>query len=404
MDDPEVIKSIWNQFDEIRNIEIESSAADVMRHKQKGAIIRTWTDELLTSAPDNHVCSSVCVEQGTIERIDRINGIYGCRTGKITHICYADPANCRLMEYNADGEAICIFSGLVLFPGAVAEEYGRGVRGITMDLTGEASLEEIEIGKLLNNGTGGKEYCLNWSDTVFRSHENFQEIKSPDKNGTRKYVLKDRTLMNLSEIRYITMDLLFNKMERNRINSKYRQTREKKVRDAYRQYLKQMKKRHLAPTKHRIITIISEYLPDTSHLKLLELDKGRIEFLQNFILNLWISIKRTPYFMSNESKFHIKQHTLGMLYMLTGPLVVTDDNGYTDVLLEADDFLKENLPHQSELKEWNSMNHKTRHKYTKKDVTAGINNFKAAIHSSTVNKGGVFQAIRTAPRRRLVIF
>lgn len=406
VEDSDLIQSIWSQFDEIRNNEIDSTSVESVGNQKKGDIIKIWIENLRSeSSPysEDHVCSDSCSKQGNIERIDRINKIYGCKFGRIPHICYGDPSNCRLVEYNADGEAVCIFSGAVLYPSTVSDLYGKGERGITKDLTGKASLEEIEISELLNKNLAGIEYNLNWSNRVFKPFEQFEEFKDTDKNITRKYVLKDRTQINLSEIRFIITDLLFNMGERNRINKKYQRTRVKRAKDAYRQYLKERKRRNLAPTKHRIITIISAYLRDTSYLQLIDYDKPSIEFFQRLILNLWFAIKQTPYFLNNESKFHIKQHALGMLYMLTTPLMVSDDDGRLNVLLEANEFLRDHLPPQNELKEWNSGKPSTKYKYTKKDVTTGTNNFKRAI-GSAINKEKVFQAIKDAPRKRIFIF
>ena len=404
--DDELIRSIWNQFDEIRN---NASDSDPPDHEKKGNIIKIWLDKLKAAARpyvDGHICSNICTEQGAIEEIDRTTRIYGCKIGRIPHICYGDPANCRLMDYSMDGEAVCIFSGAVLFPDTVIDLYGKGEKGITMDLTGEASLEEIQIGALLNkeHGPGGTEYCLNWSNKIFRSHEQFQEFKDAEKTGPRRYLMKNRIQLNLSEINGIVKDLLFNKTERIRINLKYEGSREKQAQDAYRKYLKTVKRKKEAPNKMTIIAIIEEYLRQITQLKILDYDSKKVDFVQNFIMNLWFAIKKTPYFINNVSSFHIKQHTIGMLYMLTEPLVFSISPVEYDVLLEADTFLMEHLPPQSELKDWNSGNTKTKHKYTKRDITAGINNFKNAINSATINKDDVLRLIKTAPRRKVLRF
>lgn len=303
-----------------------------------------------------------------------------------------------------DGEAICVFSGSVLFPNTVADLYGKGERGIAMDLIGEPSLEEVEIGTLLNEESGGSEYCLNWSNRTFRKYEQFEEIKDSDNHRERKYVLKDRTRSNLSEIRSIVSDLLFNKIERNKINLRHKEARERQGKNMYRRYLKERKKKGRAPTKHTITAIIANWLTDAVNLKLMDYDSKIIEFFQNFILNLWFAIKRTPYYINNESKFHIREHAIGMLFMLTKPFVNSEDSEDPDVLLNANEFLKEHLPHQNELKEWNAGNFKTKHKYAKHDVTAGINNFKYAVSSAKANREAVLQSIRVASRKRVYLF
>ena len=120
-------------------------------------------------------------------------------------------------------------------------------------------------------------------------------------------------------------------------------------------------------------------------LRKLAFDKKRLDFYTDVIVNFYNIATQTEYYAENSSKFHVKQHALGTLYVMQMPFFINNAKtaGGRDEkipLIPGDEFLYNELPHQNNLKEWKSNQHKP-WTYSKGDVTKGRNNLKSALNS-----------------------
>ena len=177
----------------------------------------------------------------------------------------------------------------------------------------------------------------------------------------------------------VVYDLLYNASERKRIDTKRVFQMKTNAENAVRKYYKRKKRAGVRPTRHEVDRIYRSHTSKRLLLHAPVADTARMTAYVRVIYELWKLIVDTPYCMNNQSRFHIKQHSIGMLYTMQMDFATTE-TGQHEVLLAGDRFLYENLPHQNDLREWRSC-HKKKWTYSKQDVTVGRNNFKKSLGS-----------------------
>ncbi len=396
--------------------------------KRCEVLIRGWMDARtamhgLTCIDATHVCTYDCVSDGNIQPIDETTGLYGCLRSGVYHICNGSSATCRNVELTKEGEYVCTFSGAVLgvkleetiygIPDTGRSEFDMGIDPSYEEMKVQHSLERevapgehaaepiaslgpsamlpdekfVRVSKLSANSDTNDDLHINVNNAV--RDRSRRRDSSHQRKGGRKGAGKKRQCFSTSsfsttkqEVSAVLTDLFYNQSERRRINRKRQREARERTRDALRKFYRRQRRAAGRPCRHEAEGIFRRHMDKHQPLTLLVHDTTRLEKYATMVAALWHIIVQTPYCVLNHSRFHVKQHVVGLLYTMQIPFSVTTSEDRQEPLLEADQFLYDNLPHQNDLKEWNACYPKGPH-YTKQDVTTGRNNFKKAINSVT---------------------
>lgn len=418
-------EELWAQAYIARTLSIEENnkkgGQDQAHTNPCEVLIRRWMDARqsthgLTRIDAGHICTDDCVSNGNIHQIDAVTGLYGCLQSGVYHICSASEISCRNTVLTTEGHYVCTFSGAVLGVKLEKSIYGIPETGMhQFDVDGDPSHEELETQRSLERELAPRERVskpvASLGPSAVLPDENFvrisgdhetdddddgdddDRIRSRDnkrrRNGTRKGAGKRRQCFSASrfsatkqEVSVVLTDLFYNQPERRRINTKRLKEAQVRTQDALRKFYRRQKRLAVRPSRHEAEIIFRKHMNKRLPLVLLSHDTARLGKYAVLIAGLWHIIVATPYCISNHSRFHIKQHVVGLLYTMQMPFSIAVSRDRQEPLLRADQFLYDNLPHQNDLKEWNACRRRGPH-YTKQDVTTGRNNFKKAINSVT---------------------
>ncbi len=366
---------------------------------------------------DNHICTvRGCIETKSIEMVHRSLMLYGCVVSGVYHMCAGTTDSCRNVTLGGDGMYTCTFSGVSLGPKIERRIYGKPKTNMAhFSEEAEPTQDELDIQESIERSlrsVGGTEIVESGSDkgataaagggrrtariaslgpvpdtqSVHEPEEFVLVDTSSHSSGAARRANKRRRCFSAasmaasqSDITAVVYDLLYNASERRRIDSKRVSEMKVSSANAIRKFYKRKKRAGTRPMRHEVERIRRTQQNKKMRLRPVEHDSARTAIYVRIIYDLWKLIIETPYCTNNWSKFHIKQHAIGMLYMLQMDFATTE-SGVSDVLLNADGFLYEHLPHQSDLREWRSC-HKKNWTYSKQDVTVGRNNFKKSLSS-----------------------
>jgi hypothetical protein len=356
------------------------------------------------SVDSGHYCTfSECVKNDKIQTISEERRIYGCIESGIYHICKADIVSCRFKTLNHDGTYTCNLSGIGV--GVLIEDhlYGKPDTGKEeLSPIHEFTTEQKSISKFMirngiediendgNRDNEGDSAYSSDSDNEFNIKIKFGiNDKKPRSNKNEEFIRTKTTRRNKrrfcfdngdtskisSEAEVIICDLLYNKSERSRIDSirvnEMTSLAEETIRKVYKSFRK---------GKVRSMIYIDDIYDNAMNSKRrllpIDYDRERVIYYVSIIVLFWNIIMRSPYCKKNSSKFHIRNHILGVLYMIQFKFTM-EINGKEEVIMQQDKYLYNALPSTSDLVEINSQ----KGKYTKNDLTKGINNIKKSISS-----------------------
>lgn len=410
MEDP--YTQIWTDLDII--LEKREQNSEVKRHTviniQK--LLERWMKyrrEIngFTDIISTHVCEfNLCVKTKRIQLINLAESLYGCIYSGIYHICKENRSSCNNLTNNEDGIIICTFSGVEIEKKIEENRYGRPKKDYHIfDEGSSPSKAEIEIENQMRESME-KESIMSdinqenipkpsslinskLNKTSLFIEEEFKEIESSpalsrrnnSNNKTQRQCFFDSNLQNIRrDISSVIYDLLYNENERKRIDNYNVKQMKEHAKNSIRKYYKRHKQSRSHPFRNDLENLYDCSLTKKMRLQPLKYDRRRLDYYVQLICNLWRLIIKTPYFLENHSKFHLKQHTIGIMYMLQMPFIVADENEKNCTIIPQDEFLNTHLPHQNDLKIWHSCNPK-KWIFNKKDVTTGRNNFKNSFNS-----------------------
>lgn len=399
-------KILWEDFDTAKKItEIENNPFYHIKEKEKQ--IRNWLkfrNEVYgrSNIDKDHACTYRCALSDSIHLIDAALNLYGCIESGKYHFCEPENLNCPHTMLNKDGTFTCIFSGIDM--GVLIDDnmYKKADTGTDHHNNECHEFEELKMERLLKKKS---DLSLSLNDNISIPDVDEEEGEysiynwvdsSATKRKQKKQQRKSLTKINDSNLRKdiesIIYDLIYNSSERIRIDKKRVREMKKSAINTIHKYYKKCKRNKSRPIRHYIEKIYDNQMNKKRRMRPLKLDRTRLLYYSNVIINLWKIIINTDYCAKNKSKFHIKQHTIGTLYLLQTPLFINgedelsdqdqDQNQNQNLIMPRDEFLYNQLPHENNLKEWQSCH--TKHwNYSKGDVTKGRNNFKLALNSIT---------------------
>ena len=312
---------------------------------------------------DHHCTLAECVgSNGSIELVDAQRLLYGClRSGRM-HECLADTDTCTESHSHTDGSITCTFSGIVI--GYVIDErdpalYGPGKRNFDSTLT-------QDLAKLGSDSLSGVK------------HERVMHADADEARPKRARNLRSNAAGMRRDVNTVVTDLLFNTGERRRIDSARSAEMKARAVAVVRKMCKNSARERTLPLLHEVDATYNQQMTTRVRLLPLKFDRDRMDYYCIALCRLWILAADTPYSIANASHFHIRQHAVGVLYMLATPYAVEGADGKQHTLIEPDAFLQRYLPDHNALREWRSVRG---FKYRKHDVTTGKNNFRRAIGS-----------------------
>lgn len=366
---------LWSEFDIARQLVTDDGLSqdrqlptgEERKKTPAEALVQNWLERRTqiygkTGLDSFHICTyDTCVQNEYIQEIDKDMRLYGCVVGGAYHFCEVNTASCPNTMLHTDGTIMCVFSGFSI--GVLLDNrlYGKPETGMNM-----YNEEQVERSREQDPGN----YVLeDWVDSSEKRR----------RKKRRKCVTNFNPSSVKHDVRLIVLDLLYNKKERVRIDQKRVDEMRESGDNAVRKYYKKCKREHIMPLKHRVETIFSNHMNTKRRLKPLQVDVKRINCYTEVIANLWKIIIETEYCKNNSSKFHLRQHVIGTLYVMQMPFFFEGDTRRR--LLPGDNFLYRELPHQNDLKEWQSSYEEKKGTYAKKDVTKGRNNLKDALNS-----------------------
>ncbi len=360
----------------------------------------------LRKVDNAHICTfNSCIETDNIQMIDRSQNLYGCIVSGIYHRCKGCTDTCRNTTLDPEGCISCTFSGIGLGVKIEGRLYGKPKTGMgRFDESAEPSTEELEIQNGLERALAS--HYPGFVDgspcNVRRKHaaslgprgntdvfmeENFASITINEstsekrKNKRRRCFLDNKSASARQDIHAVIHDLLFNQSERKRIDQARVSEMELYASNAVRKFYKRHKRAKTRPNRHETEKMYCHCMNKKLRLRPLEHDPQRREKYIHIIHTIWKIIVNTPYCKEHHSKFHIKQHSIGILYTMQMPFTAVETEGTQSIkLLSEDPFLYTNLPHQNDLKGWRSC-HVKGWTYSKQDITIGRNNFKKSLNS-----------------------
>ncbi len=201
----------------------------------------------------------------------------------------------------------------------------------------------------------------------------------------RQCFVRPMSEMARSDIETVVYDLLQNNGERSRINDLKEFHSEQSVQNVIRKFYKRYNKDRIRPDRHEIETLIYHASNKNSTVSRLDCSRTNINEYVRMILNTWEISVRTEYCRTHESKFHLRQHAIGLLYIMRKEFVfdyMGEDGTLRSVLLmPGDPFLEENLPHQNDLDQWRTRRSAKSWQYRKNDITNGTKNFRLSLNS-----------------------
>ncbi len=213
------------------------------------------------------------------------------------------------------------------------------------------------------------------------SRDDKQKKKQPKsrKKSERKNILTFNNKTNQRLIRDIVSDLLFNANERTRLDKIHIGLMKKTCKKAIMHYYKTCKHNKTRPSYPHVLTIHQVEMNRKTRIRVLEWDNRRIDYYTEMISQMWNIIIKSVYFKEHGSNFRIKEHSLGMLYMMQNPYFILFE-GVEIPMFDRDEFLFNNLPPENVLDKWHSSTQKGL-VYTKNDITQGRNNIKFSLMS-----------------------
>lgn len=193
------------------------------------------------------------------------------------------------------------------------------------------------------------------SGTISRT-SSFDSGLNSDGIHTESHATKRRvghTNINVNNGEYSKMcesviyDILYSKSTRININL----SRPPPIPDAtssVAKYYRSQKRKKVYPMVDVADTQFMSILAKNRKMYILEQDAERANVYKRISLTLWHIITKSSHYLEKSSKFHIKQHTIAVLYMLSDGFK-TDINKEEILIFPKDPYLKKNLPHTNDL-------------------------------------------------------
>ncbi len=301
-----------------------------------------------------HYCSeNQCLKNGGIHMLSQKSNVYGCIISGMIHICNVDHS-CPFVYLNPEGEYTCMVSGLNIGPHFESKPFGKSDTG---------------------RDTSSKNFFDNDEEAMPSDRRRNVARRTPCANAASIH----------SDSRAVIYDLLYNSMERARIDNIRVKQMNNLVEKRVREYYKSCDKREIFPNRWTADFIYDICMIKRQRLLPVEHSDVRLNYYTDLSRVMWDIALKTEFFEKNGSKFNTKQHMLGMLYIMQAPHCGYDPDISAADLSSSEDthhdpYLYMYLPSQNDLKEWKSTNIK-QWKYCKNDVTKGRNNIKGSINS-----------------------
>jgi len=222
----------------------------------------------------------------------------------------------------------------------------------------------------------------------------------------RKYNKTDKLFQkmksdNITDIENILYDILFNDSQRIRIEKKKSTELKNQAVSVIVKYYKYCNKNKYIPNLNHIDNIYDHFMNKRKKLAILVYDKKKLIYYKTIILILLKYMTKSDYWKKHQSKFHIKNHVLGSLYIMQMNFKITFKelviNGENDInitdnsdkltetlLFEKDIFLYENLLAPDELKELECSVNPTWN-FTKNGMTEGKKQIKNCLNTIIEN-------------------
>lgn len=271
----------------------------------------------ISSVDDKHVCSTTCINNQLIQSINRELRIFGCSLSGKTHVC--DNLDCKKLYRNGNGELVCLYSGNVINPVVSKLLYAKE----------ETSKEELND----DNAESDDELYDNFNcDAVLFEFKNDSTDKRKESKLKRmKYDEDDIQINKLKDTcRSIITDLLFNKKNRNTIESINQKDIDKKIEQKLKAYYKECMQKGVLPVSWNVDSIIQEGL-NIKHRLLLDLPKqdNIIYYYMEIIIEIWQLIANDKPNENNGIQSNwFKQFVIGVLYMLQqGMFILINKDG-----------------------------------------------------------------------------
>ena len=171
----------------------------------------------------------------------------------------------------------------------------------------------------------------------------------------------------LKQAKIIIHELFFSQHRRDLDRLKQKQLK-RNVNKRIKKYMKGCKKHKKCAKRTDIDTILrSEHVLSGRRVGILEENPEQVIHYAEIIVQLWMSMSKTPYAHQHKSHMHYKNHILGTLYMLQYGFCMDDTT-----ILPKDDFLYKQLPSIHDMKSY---------KFNKKGITIGKNAIVNCIRS-----------------------
>lgn len=261
-----------------------------------------------------------------------------------------------------------------------------------------------------------KKYEINSHGSIWNTDEMNKRIRihdfsivcfnTSDNHSIQRHILRqgDTTLNN---IKSVIDDLLFDNKLRSIVNQKNLRDIKEQAESNVKRYYKKSISLNERPITITMDDIYDGTVSSRKILPMVERDHNFVDYLCALIMDMWFLIISTKYYFENSSRFHIKQHTIAMLYLMKDDYVIdvitntekntniikdyypsslnesTSDipNTITDcILIHKHPIMNQILPSQNDLKLLSSEKNRN-NKYGKNDNTKGRNNINKSLLS-----------------------
>jgi hypothetical protein len=386
-------KDIWNYLDDLKKGKTQENES-----KPQDEWLSKRIENGYGPVDESHSCDYVeCFIGQQIVTISREQKLFGClKSGKI-HLCDED-TNCHTTYVNSDGTRTCFVSGLSKTPLMEKLRYGKSDSGCEDE--GESDKEkdsggEDEEENNSNNINEDIDYDiydegdhLLFSSTI-DAPINQQITASTTANTTPSPMNKRKRKRNKavrikgesmnSEYHCVIYDLLYNSKAREIINKEKSDYMREKAKTEVKKYYKRCNKTKKVPVMSVVDDTFDHFNNQKELLYRLPYDKDRISYYFELSRISWSRITNTNYYVTNKSRFHFRQHVIGMLYLMksNGYYCSIDENKKV-LLFPKDVYLANGLPSPSDMVDMPSTSNSNK-RYCKKDITNGRNNIKTCI-------------------------